>query len=157
MWPFGRRSKSGVSGKGRLLQQRADRRGSANSSSISNNLGKRGETLALRMLRRRGLKTLARNYRCPAGEVDLIVLDKATRSESGTETIAFVEVKTRSSDRHTDPQYAVNADKQRRMRKVANYFLTTRPADEYNVRFDVVAICMRDGNQPEITYIPDAF
>jgi putative endonuclease len=161
MWPFRRRGKSEASGKGRLMQRRADRRrcanSNSNSSSISKSLGGRGETLALRMLKRRGLKVLARNYRCPAGEADLIVLDKATRGDSGAETIVFVEVKTRSSDRYTDPQYAVNADKQRRMRKIADYFLTTRPADGYNVRFDVVAICLRDGNKPEITYIQDAF
>lgn len=120
-------------------------------------LGQRGEKLAVGFLKRRGLKLLARNYRCPSGEVDLIMLDRSTRPSSGAETIAFVEVKTRSSDRHTDPQSAVNADKRRRMRKVANYYLAGRDCEDLNVRFDVVAVVVRDGLKPEISYIPDAF
>lgn len=120
-------------------------------------LGKRGELLAAELLKRRGLRLLARNYRCPVGEVDLIVLDKSTRREFGAETIAFVEVKTRSSDRYTDPASAVNAEKRRRLRKVADYYLAGRNADGFNVRFDVVSIVAAQGQAPQITYIPDAF
>jgi len=120
-------------------------------------LGKRGELLAAELLKRRGLRLLARNYRCPVGEVDLIVLDKSTRREFGAETIAFVEVKTRSSDRYTDPAAAVNAEKRRRLRKVAGYYLAGRNADGFNVRFDVVSIVAAQGRAPQISYIPDAF
>ena len=120
-------------------------------------LGQRGERLARRHLRRKGLKILARNYRCPAGEADLIALDPSTRRSLGAETIAFVEVKTRSSDCNTDPEAAVNADKRRRMRKVAQYYLANHDAEGYNVRFDVVAIVATDGEKPEIRHIPDAF
>ena len=120
-------------------------------------LGPRGEKLALRFCKRRGLKLLARNYRCPVGEADLILLDVSTRRRNGAETIAFVEVKTRSSNRYTDPQAAVNAEKRRRLRKVAEYYLAERGAEGFNVRFDIVAIVARDGETPEIDYIPDAF
>ena len=120
-------------------------------------LGPRGEKLALRFLKRRGLKLLARNYRCPAGEADLILLDVSTRRESGAETIAFVEVKTRSSARHTDPQAAVDTEKRRRLRKVAKCYLAERRAEDFNVRFDIVAIIARDGKTPQIEYIPQAF
>ncbi len=120
-------------------------------------LGLKGEKLARRFLKHRGMKILATNYRCATGEVDLIVLDKTTRSLRGAETIAFVEVKTRSSDRYTDPEAAVDAEKSRRIRKVADYYLATHDAEGFNVRFDVVAILLREGEEPQIKYIPEAF
>jgi len=120
-------------------------------------LGRRGEKLACRALRRGGLKILARNYRCPAGEVDIIALDPSTRREFGAETVVFVEVKARSSDRYTDPESAVDADKRRRMRKVADHYVARRGAREFNVRFDIVAIVASGDEPPRITHIPDAF
>jgi len=118
-------------------------------------LGPRGEKLAARHLRRQGLKILARNYRCPAGEIDLIALDRSTRRE-GAETIVFVEVKSRSSDRTTDPESAVNADKQRRIRKAAAYYRQRHRADDYNYRFDIVAVVF-DADGPRLRHTPDAF
>lgn len=123
----------------------------------SGRLGRRGERLARKLCKRRGLKILARNYRCRAGEVDLIALDPATRRTDGAETLVFVEVKTRSSDRYTDPESAVDARKQRRIRKVADYYVASRDAADYNVRFDIVAVVIRPGRKPRINHIPDAF
>ena len=120
-------------------------------------LGRRGEKLARGMLKKHGLKILAVNYRCPAGEADLIALDPSTRKQYGAETIAFVEVKTRSSDRYTDPASAVDAAKQRRMKKIADYYLTTRNTEGYAVRFDVVSIVLQRGADPKVRYIPNAF
>ncbi len=116
----------------------------------SESLGKRGEKLASKFLRKQGCRILAHNYRCPAGEADIIALD-------GGDTLVFAEVKTRSSDFHTDPQSAVNADKQRRLRNVVKYFLDARRCEDLNVRFDVISIVIRDGSQPQIEYIKDAF
>ncbi len=113
--------------------------------------------MAGKFLKRRGLKILARNYRCPAGEVDLIALDKSTRKITGAWTLCFVEVKTRRTDRYTDPSAAVNRDKQRRIRKVARHYLSTRPTDGYNVRYDIVSIVWPDQGRPRIEYQPDAF
>ena len=120
-------------------------------------LGRRGEKLARRFLSRRGLKILARNYRCPRGEVDLIALDTSTRRQSGAQTICFVEVKTRTSDRYTDPESAVNADKQRHIRNAADYYLAAHDAKDFNVRFDIVSIVLREEAEPQIKHIADAF
>ena len=121
-------------------------------------VGRRGEKAARRLLKRRGLKILATNYRCPRGEADLIALDRSTRADLGAETIAFVEVKTLSGRQRAAPQSAVNADKQRRLRRIAAYYLGTHPdAESLNVRFDVVAIVLNDPDKPQINYIPDAF
>ena len=153
MWPFGRRAKSqappraGAPAGGGPSRREKD----------TGRLGRLGEKLARRELRKHGLKVLAENYRCPTGEADLIALDPSTRKDLGAETIAFVEVKTRTSDRYTPPESAVNADKRRRMRKVADYYLSRRRVEAFHVRFDIVSIVIRDGQEPEIRYIPGAF
>jgi len=120
-------------------------------------LGQRGEALARNYLKRRGMKVLARNFRCPAGEIDLIALDRSTRGRDGAETIAFVEVKARRSDRYTDPASAVDGRKRERLRKTAEYYLSRVDADGFNARFDIVSIVFRDGAKPEVQHIPDAF
>jgi putative endonuclease len=120
-------------------------------------LGQRGEDLACRVLRRAKLKILARNYRCPHGEIDLIALDASTRKTLGAETIVFVEVKTRASDRYAGPEAAVDAHKRRQVRRAADYYLAHHATQGYAVRYDVVAIVLPEGGQPRIEHIPDAF
>ena len=127
------------------------------SRSAESALGPRGERLARRFLKRRGLKILGRNYRCPGGEIDLIALDSSTRSEQGAETIVFVEVKTRSSDRYTYPESAVNADKKRRIRKAASYYVGTHDTGGFITRFDIVSIVADEGGEVRIRHLPDAF
>jgi len=120
-------------------------------------LGRRGEEMAARTLRRKGMKILAENYRCPAGEVDLIALDPTTRREGRPETIVFVEVKTRSSGRYSPPESAVDARKQRHIRKAAHYYLSRHETEGYNVRYDIVAIVAEQDAAPEIRHIVNAF
>ena len=120
-------------------------------------LGRRGELLARKLLKRKGMKILSTNYRCGGGEVDLIALDGSTRRLSGAATIVFVEVKTRSSDRYTDPESAVNRDKQRRLRKAAEHYLCRHEAEDFNVRFDIVSIVMARGRETLTRHIEDAF
>ena len=111
--------------------------------------GKRGEKLAAKTLKRAGCAILGRNYRCPVGEADLIGLDG--------DTLVFAEVKTRSGDRYTDPEAAVDAEKRRRYRNVARYYLQRTGRGDLNVRFDVIAVLLRPGAKPQIRHIPDAF
>ena len=103
------------------------------------------------------MKILATNYRCPAGEADIIALDPSTRRTYGAETIAIVEVKTRRSDHYTDPESAVDRDKQRRLKRIAGTYLASRDTREYNLRFDVVAVLAPEGHRPQIRHIPGAF
>ena len=112
-------------------------------------LGQVGEKHAARFLRRQGYRIVKRNYRCPVGEIDLITLDG--------DMIVFVEVKTRSSREHADPQDAVTPTKQRRLTRSAKSFLTLTDSLERACRFDVIAITL-DGRKPlEIEHIQDAF
>jgi len=119
--------------------------------------GRRGEKLAVRHLRRNGFKILARNYRCPAGEADIVALDRRTRTHRGDGVIAFVEVKTRTSDRYTDPESAVDAAKRRRLRRVAEYYLAARHAQAFAVRFDVVSVVLPADGKARVRHIPGAF
>ena len=113
--------------------------------------------MAAAHLKKKGLKVLARNYRCPAGEVDLIMLDRSTARRGGAETIVIVEVKTRTSDKHTAPASAVNADKKKRISKVASYYLSRRDTADYRVRFDVVSVVASPGSEVRIDHISGAF
>jgi len=113
-------------------------------------LGRRGEDLAHRYLRRRKYVIVARNYR-PAsgakGEIDLI-------ARSGTQLI-FVEVKTRSSNAISFPERAVDSEKQRYLIRVAREYARRANVDWGNVRFDVIAITGADN--PLIEHLKDAF
>jgi len=112
-------------------------------------IGRKGEKLARRFLKKLGYRILARNYACPAGEIDVIALDGRT--------IAFVEVKTRRGDALADPENAVNAHKRRQLTRVAQYWLSQRRADDYGCRFDVVSVTMHERGRPVIRHTPDAF
>jgi putative endonuclease len=120
-------------------------------------LGVRGEKLARRHLKRRGMKILANNFRARGGEVDIIALDPGTRAEMSAETICFIEVKTRTSDRYTDPASAVDNDKRRRLRKAAAQYLASKPTDGYATRYDIVSVVIPPGGKPRIEHITGAF
>jgi len=115
----------------------------------SETIGKTGERLARRTLRSAGCKILARNYRCPAGEADLIAL--------AGDTLVFAEVKTRRGDTFVDPASAIDADKRWRYRRVASYYLHRTGRDDLNVRFDAILVVLDGGRKPRIRHIPDAF
>lgn len=100
-------------------------------------LGRWGERLAARHLRRAGYRILARGFRCPMGEIDVI----AQREQQ----IVFVEVKTRSSTTHGQPWEAVDARKQRKIVKTAVFFLKRRALVDVAVQFDVIAITRAPG------------
>jgi putative endonuclease len=95
-------------------------------------LGRGGERAAARLLRRRGYKVLARNYRCRHGEIDIVAFE-------GGE-IVFVEVKTRLTDEKGSALEAVTASKQRKLARVAEQFLAERGLEDHPCRFDVVAV-----------------
>ena len=107
-------------------------------------LGAKGEKLVAKYLKKQGCKILERNFRTPFGEADIIAQDG--------EEIAFVEVKTRTTDSYGMPSEAVGSDKQQRYRQIAKcYWLQI--GEEPNARFDVAEV-WADGT---IEYIKPAF
>lgn len=112
-------------------------------------LGRRGERAAGRHLRRKRYRILTRNYRCAAGEIDLIC--------SQGDTIVFVEVKTRAGDEKQEPQEAVRRKQWRRIGNAARYFLMQRGVYDRPCRFDVVTVVWPPHDAPHIEHFPDAF
>jgi putative endonuclease len=111
-------------------------------------LGKKGEELALRFLKKRGYRIIERNYVCKMGEMDIIAKER--------DTFVFIEVKTRTSTTFGPPQLAVNPKKQLQMSKIALHFLKEKNLEDLKARFDVVAILLSPKGE-EIELIKDAF
>jgi putative endonuclease len=111
-------------------------------------LGKKGEEVALRFLKKRGYRIIEKNYVCKMGEMDIIAREK--------DTLVFIEVKTRTSAMFGPPQLAVNSSKQRQLSKVALNYLKEKHLEDQKARFDVVAILLEEKGE-QIELIQDAF
>ena len=100
------------------------------------------EEQAARFLAARGLKVLARNYRCRGGEIDLVCRDGAT--------LVFVEVRLRTHRGYGGAAASITPMKQRRIVLAANHYLAGKPLPA--CRFDAVLL---DGTR--IDWIRNAF
>lgn len=112
-------------------------------------LGARGERAAARYLKRRHHRIIARNYRCPVGEIDLISIHE--------DTVVFVEVKTRSSDEAEDPVEAVRPGKWARVERAARYFVAHELKADHPYRFDLVTVVWPPRGKPIVEQFEDAF
>lgn len=114
--------------------------------------GKTGEQLAVAFLTRERYRILESNWRCRAGEIDVIVEKDSA--------LYFVEVKTRHSDRFGSPLLAVHAAKQRKLRRLAQIYLAGRggfKARSYSeMCFACLGITWKDG-APHYDWLPKAF
>ena len=106
--------------------------------------GAAGEQAACDYLTAKKYRILARNYRRPCGEIDIVAADK--------KTLVFVEVKKRASRAFGGPIAAVTAAKQRRVALTAYYFIKESAPKFDSIRFDV--ICLLPG---ELEHIENAF
>lgn len=96
-------------------------------------LGRHGEAAAAEYYRNNGYDVLDTNWRCPLGEIDLVVTRQGT--------VVFCEVKTRRGRGFGGPAAAVGHDKQRRVRRLAAAWLASHRAQGARpVRFDVAAV-----------------
>lgn len=114
----------------------------------SQKFGRLGESLAIAHLKKNGYQILDRNYRNRFGEIDVI-------ARQG-ETIVFVEVKSRSSDRFGPSKAAVDRTKQQKISRVALGYLKQKCQTGQKARFDVV--CVDAGQkQCRVEIIANAF
>lgn len=111
--------------------------------------GRKGERIACRYLMQRGYDILARRYRNGAGEVDIIAFEK--------ETLAFVEVKTRSSRHFGEPWEFVDRVKQVRIRNTAEKFIADNDMNRYAYRFDIVSVLLTPESKAEIRLFRNSF
>lgn len=110
--------------------------------------GNDGETNAADFLSQQGLTLVARNYRCPLGEIDLIARDGAHW--------VFIEVKTRHDEGFATVVEQISSAQCQRIRRCAQFYLLSRKLDEHQtpMRFDVIAICQHPA---QLHWLPDAF
>ncbi len=94
-------------------------------------LGATGERLAVEALQARGLEILARNWRCPLGEIDIIARERGV--------LAIIEVKTRRGRGAGTPEQGVDFRKQRQLCRLAQCYVEFI-AWEGDVRIDVVGV-----------------
>lgn len=113
-------------------------------------LAKWGEKRALKFLRKLGLNTIARNYRCKTGELDLVMVE-----QNGT--IVFVEVKTRTNREFAEPEDSITASKKHRLSSAAKYFLKIYKIENRPCRFDVIAITLDQTGSEDIKHYRRAF
>jgi putative endonuclease len=111
-------------------------------------LGRYGEDLAVRYLEDCGLVILERNWRCSAGELDVIARDDAR--------LVVCEVKTRPSERFGTPVEAVSPRKMRRLRILAVRWLDEHEVHAPEIRFDVIGIVQPPAGPPVLTHIRGA-
>jgi putative endonuclease len=112
-----------------------------------NELGKKGEDLAVDFLLKHGYKILSRNYIFQKAEVDIIA-QKA-------DVLAIIEVKTRSTNVFGNPQDFLKPKQIQRIVKAVDNFVISNKL-EVEVRLDIIAI-VKNGNQFDIEHIENAY
>lgn len=111
-------------------------------------VGREGERLAERALRRRGMKTLERNYRFGHLEIDLILWERRTGM------LVFAEVKARSESSRELPRQAVTPQKQQNLRRAAEAYYALNGYTDTPCRFDVIEVWLES---KRVDWIENAF
>lgn len=108
-------------------------------------LGRYGEVLAARFLTERGLVLLDHNWRCPQGEIDLVLRDGRT--------LVVCEVKTRTTTDFGHPHEAVDEAKFDRLRRLGASWVRAHAARPDGIRVDLVAITAPHSAHPDIDHV----
>lgn len=112
-----------------------------------NELGKKGEQLAVDFLLKNDYTIIERNYRFDKAEVDIMAQQK--------NTLAIIEVKTRSTLDFGNPQDFVKPKQIQRLVKAVDEYVNVNALD-VEVRFDIIAI-LKEGNGFKIEHLENAF
>jgi putative endonuclease len=111
-------------------------------------LGRTWETHAAGFLGARGIRILARGYRCRLGELDIV----------GTDGSALIVTEVRARGGEGRAIDTIGFDKRRRIVNATRHFLMKNPEYfSWPIRFDVIAIDHIDSGEPEIRWIKNAF
>jgi len=112
-------------------------------------LGAAGESAAARYLEDRACRIVEANVRCRFGEIDLVAIDAGV--------IVFVEVKGNRGRRYGAPEEMVTPAKQRRLTRLAGWYLQRRGWLGRPARFDVVAVDWDADGAARVRHFRDAF
>jgi len=113
-----------------------------------NELGKKGEELALAFLKEQGFSILETNWRYKKAEVDIIGMDG--------DILVFVEVKTRSTQLFGEPEEFIDSKKQALIAMAGAEYMAKINHD-WEIRFDVISIILKPGYPMKLKHIKDAF
>jgi putative endonuclease len=113
--------------------------------------GRRAEDLAATLLERAGLRIVARNWRRPEGELDIVADDAGT--------CVFVEVRSRTGEERGHALEAITPQKRARVIRSARLYLDAEATSAAAYRFDVVAVTFDPAGEaePTLIHIPNAF
>ncbi len=111
--------------------------------------GREAEELAAAFLRARGLEIIDRNHATREGEVDLVAREG--------NVLCFVEVRSRTSEAQGAPEETVSTAKARRVVAAATDWAARHGALDRDIRFDVVAVTLLDGEPPRLEHFRGAF
>jgi putative endonuclease len=112
-----------------------------------NELGKKGEEIALDYLLKNGYKILQKNWRAGHNELDIVAQEKGF--------VVIIEVKSRADSKFSEPEEAVTRDKQQSIIRAANAFVFKNNIS-LEVRFDIISI-IHNERETRIHHIKDAF
>ncbi|MCB4807454.1 YraN family protein [Tamlana sp. 62-3] len=112
-----------------------------------NELGNKGEQMAVDFLIENNYAILERNYRFNKAEVDIIAQKE--------DILAIIEVKTRSTTDFGNPQDFVKPKQINNLVKAVDEYVTINELD-VEVRFDIIAI-VKEGKQFKLEHLEDAF
>jgi len=112
-------------------------------------LGKRGEEAAACFLERREYEILDRNWKCIAGEADIVALQD--------DTLCFIEVKTRKDAQKGFPSEVVDTRKRSRYERIAACYLKDHDYADVRVRFDIIAILVLGEDRAFLRHHLNAF
>lgn len=110
-------------------------------------LGKKGETVAAKYLKKRRYSIIDRNFKCKYGEIDIIAKNK--------NVICFVEVKARSNEHFGRPIDAITPYKVQHMVKSAQYYILKKSLEDQEVRIDIIEIEFKE-KKPKIRHTENA-
>jgi len=108
-------------------------------------LGRYGEEVAARHLMALGMSIVARNWRCDAGEIDILARDG--------NVLVVCEVKTRRGEGYGSPLEAVTPTKGRRLRRLAARWLSEHDVRPASVRFDVVGVIQTGRGAAQVQHV----
>lgn len=113
--------------------------------------GRISEEAAAVWLRKKNYRIIERNWRCFLGEIDLVAF-------SGT-VVCFIEVRSRRAvSDHSWALESIHEKKQRRLRRLAEFFLKEKGWEDRRVRFDVVSVLSgSEAGEFEILLLENAF
>lgn len=142
-------------GQDRTGQDRAGQDRAVKAHGVKARVGRTGEMAAAAWYEAHGCSVLERNWRCSAGELDLVL------EADGGELVVFCEVKTRTGAVFGSPFEAVTASKKRRLRQLAGRFMAeTKPVRPgtapKRLRIDVAAVRVGPDGRPVVEVIEDA-